>query len=65
MSEHRQKNFAVNINTTRHGEPGEIDLSITHNGRQWYTWSLTPIERLKVLRALFLYDDGEREAKST
>ena len=49
----RREHFKVEIRPTRTiGEPGEIDLVITHDGNDWTIIHLTPIERVKVIRAL-------------
>ena len=45
--ERREKNFQIEIEST-----GEITLSITRNGHQWYSWSLSKQEAEKVVKVL-------------
>lgn len=49
----RVENFAVEILPTRYPEfPGECDVRMTHNSKQWYTWSLTPDEMRQLIAAM-------------
>lgn len=52
LEDRRRQNFKVEVKRASWPEPGEITLSITHNGDQWTGIDLTPIERLKVIKAL-------------
>jgi len=56
LQEYRREHFAVEVAPQRSSfkEPGEIKLSITHNGHHWQVMALTPIERLAVIKALLL-----------
>ena len=55
LEDSRREYFAIRIQPVKIlGEPGEIDLAITQNGYQWTVIHLTPIERLKVIRALMM-----------
>lgn len=56
LEEYRREHFAVKVAPQRSSfkEPGEIELSVTHNGHQWQVIALTPIERLAVIKALLL-----------
>ena len=51
LLEHRAKNFSVTVEKSR-WYPGEISLSITHNGYQWNTITLLPNEIDAVIAAL-------------
>lgn len=51
LFEFREKNFAVKVEPSR-WHPGEIALSITHNGYQWSTITLLPNEIDAVIKAL-------------
>lgn len=51
----RRKDFRVEVKRPLiPGEPGEITLTTTSNGYQWTSINLTPIERLKVIKALLM-----------
>lgn len=55
LSERRRQNFAVDVMKVEDRydpEPGELRLSITYNGKQWTSVSLTPSEVEKVVAAL-------------
>ena len=57
MERFRRDNFALKVEPIRlstYAEPGEVSLSITHNGHQWQNIDLTPIERLAVIKALLM-----------
>jgi len=57
MEDYRREHFKVEVcpadNFTT-CEPGEAYLKVTHNGHQWNIISLTPIERLAVIKALLM-----------
>lgn len=53
----RRKSFDLELTPLNDGEPDEITISITHNGRQWSSISLTPIERLKVIKSLLEFEE--------
>lgn len=51
--EYRRKHFAIEIKPARDPDvEGEIAVSMTHNGRQWSTFNLTPEEVVKLIAAL-------------
>jgi len=51
--EYREKYFQAETGTPYGGGlPGEIRLSVTHNGRQWSSISLLPKEVSEVIRVL-------------
>jgi len=52
LEDRRRQNFRVELKRAAWPEPGEVTLSITHNGEQWTGIDLTPIERLKVINVL-------------
>jgi len=58
LDEDRRKHFQVEVKPcyNQSSVAGEIRLSITTNGNQWQSISLTPEERLKVIRALINAD---------
>ncbi len=53
---HRIKNFNCRIEPCRHPiVENELNLSVTHNGKQWSTISLTPDEAKTVIMRLKEY----------
>ena len=49
----REKNFSIEIEPEPHGDyKDEIKISVTDNGHQWYSWSLSKQEAEKVVKAL-------------
>ena len=56
----RRDTFAVKFELVNDPmEPGEFQMLITHNGRQWFGLSLTPRERALVIAALLDYQPSE------
>lgn len=57
MEKYRHDHFAVEVtlvNERYSPEPGEVYVNVTHNGHQWQGLTLTPLERLKVIKALLM-----------
>lgn len=44
--------FQVKIEDDKFSEQGEKYLSVSHNGQQWYSYSLKPEEMEEIIRIL-------------
>jgi phage gpG-like protein len=56
MRKYREKNFCVEIEPTRHPlMKDEFTISLTQNGRQWQSFSLSPREAKIVIGKIMVY----------